>query len=82
MTTRVDAVALAVELDARTAEELAQLLTDLSRIAGDLADQAGLLAVIVADVPSDEVRGATRTAHGAMTTAADTLAAVAAEVRP
>ncbi|MGF1648354.1 MAG: hypothetical protein ACFCVF_15735 [Kineosporiaceae bacterium] len=78
----MDVVALAVELDARSAEELAQMLSQLSRIASDLADQARLLDTIVSDVPSEQVRTATRTARTAMTGAADTLAAVAAQVRP
>jgi hypothetical protein len=81
----VDAVQWADALAAPTGEDLAATLTSLAGIARDLADQAGLLDVMVAQVsetPAPDVQAATARATAELHAAAGALYAVAGQVRP
>jgi ABC-type transporter Mla subunit MlaD len=85
MSGRVDAVQWADALTAATSEELAATLTSLAGLARDLADQAGLLDVMVAQVsetPAPDVQAATSRATAELHAAAGALYAVAGQVRP
>jgi hypothetical protein len=82
---RVDAVAWADALAAPTGDDLAATLTVLAGVARDLADQAGLLDVMVAQVseaPAETVRAATSRATAELHAAAGALYSVAGQVRP
>ncbi|MGF1662614.1 MAG: hypothetical protein ACFCVG_09110 [Kineosporiaceae bacterium] len=66
-------------------EDLATTLASLARLAQDLADQVGLLDVMVAEVgdaPAEEARAATLRATAELHAAAGALHAVAGQVRP
>jgi hypothetical protein len=66
-------------------DELAVTLARLARLANDLADQAGLLDVMVAQVaetPAPGVRQSTARAAADLHAAAGALYAVAGRVRP
>ena len=85
MTARVDAVQWADALAVPTGEDLAATLTSLAGIARDLADQAGLLDVMVAQVsetPAADIQAATSRATAELHAAAGALYAVAGQVRP
>ncbi|MGF1664596.1 MAG: hypothetical protein ACFCVG_19390 [Kineosporiaceae bacterium] len=85
MSARVDVVQWADALAAPTAEDLAATLTSLAGIARDLADQAGLLDVMVAQVsetPAPDIQAATSRATAELHAAAGALYAVAGQVRP
>jgi hypothetical protein len=82
---RVDAVQWADALAAPTGEDLAATLTSLAGVARDLADQAGLLDVMVAQVsetPAPDIKAATSRAAAELHAAAGALYAVAGQVRP
>lgn len=81
----MDTVAWGTALAAPTGDDLAATLVALARVAQDLADQAGLLTVMVTEVthdPSPAVQAATTRARDDLGTAAAVLGAVAREVRP
>ncbi|MGF1646530.1 MAG: hypothetical protein ACFCVF_06390 [Kineosporiaceae bacterium] len=68
-----------------TQGSLAMTFAGLARLAADLADQAGLLDVMVAEVgdtPADEAQAATSRAATELRSAARALTAVAEQVHP
>ena len=80
----VDAVQSTDAFAGPTSQDLVATLTRLAGLARDLADQAGLLDVMVAQVwetPAPDVKAATARATAELHTAAGALYAVAGQVR-